>query len=179
MCCKYQKFSLTFTDTFGFFLNFSTSWNICVKEQWTKKSLFQNFWLISWFVTGGQTEDGKNFSAWNHDILSSKQSKLNFWNPLHPKFACACPLLTQTATWWPNHSILTSCVTAILKAMTEMVFLRPILRVVRIFYLRLEVFQWERVLCVWMAGHSHMPNTADITLNYLDFVFTTLALPWN
>ena len=44
-CCTYQNLRLTFTNILGFLLNFSTSWKICVKEQWPKKSLFRNFWL--------------------------------------------------------------------------------------------------------------------------------------
>ena len=93
------------------------------------------------WVRKGQTKLNM-FSVLDEQIksLSSKQSKLNFWNRLNPKFAFLCRLLTQTATWRPNHPILTSSVTAILKAMTDTVFLGPSLGVVRIFYLRLEVF---------------------------------------
>ena len=44
-CCTYQNFCMTFTNVFGFLLNFSTSWKNCLKEQWHKKSCFQQFWL--------------------------------------------------------------------------------------------------------------------------------------
>ena len=62
--------------------------------------------------------------------LSSKQSKLNFWNRLHPKKCILCRLLTQTATQRQNYTIFTSSVKAILKAMTDTVFLGPSLGVV-------------------------------------------------
>ena len=45
ICCTYQNLCMTFTNVFGFLLNFSASWKSCVKEQWPKKSLFQLFWL--------------------------------------------------------------------------------------------------------------------------------------
>ena len=92
-------------------------------------------------VRKGQTKLNM-FSVLDEQIksLSSKQSKLNFWNRLNPKFAFLCRLLTQTATWRPNHPILTSSVTAILKAMTDTVFLGPTLGVVRFFLFRLGGF---------------------------------------
>ena len=61
--------------------------------------------------------------------LTSKQSKLNFWNQLHPKIAFLCRFWTQTATWQPNHTILTSSVKSILKAMIDTFFWRPSLTV--------------------------------------------------
>ena len=87
--------------------------------------------------------------------LSSKQSKLNFWNQLHPKIALLCRFWTQTATWRPNHTILTSSVIAILKAMINTVFLRPNLGGVRIFINGGNFLQRERVLWGRLAGPSH------------------------
>ena len=54
--------------------------------------------------------------------ISNKQAKLNFCNRPNWKFACLCRSLTQTATWRPNQPILTSSITAILKAMTDTFF---------------------------------------------------------
>ena len=91
-------------------------------------------------VRKGQTKLNM-FSVLDEQIKSliSKHSKLNFWNQLNPKFAFLCRLLTQTATWQPNHQIMTSSFTAILNAMTGTFFLGPTLRVVRFFYLPFEV----------------------------------------
>ena len=72
--------------------------------------------------------------------LCSKQSKLNFWNQLHPKIVFLCRLLTKTATWRPNHTILTKSVEAILEAMTDTVIFGTKFRGVRILSLRWEVF---------------------------------------
>ena len=102
---------------------------------------------MSRFVTRGQKEGRISYGLWNHDRwlsnkghtnlnsfsvvgeqirgLSSKQSKLNFWNQLHPKIALLCCFWTQTATWRTNHTILTSSVKAILKAMVDTVFWGP------------------------------------------------------
>ena len=131
---------MTFTNILGFLLNISTSWKICVKEQWLKKSLFWSFWLNVMICDLRQKKEGGiSFGPSNHDrwliqqrmhkfeyvlcccwtnySLSSKQSKLNFWNQLHPKIAFLCCFWTQTATWRPSHTILTSSVKAVLKAM--------------------------------------------------------------
>ena len=156
-CCTYQNLRMTFTNILGFLLNFSTSWKNGLKEQWPKKSLFWNFWLnvmicdsrpkkrvkytwvpkimINDWVNKGHT-NLNIFSVAGEQIrsLSSKQSKLNFWNQLHPKIALLCCFWTQTATWRPNHTILTSSVIAILKAMIDTVFLGPSFGGVRIFY---------------------------------------------
>ena len=116
-------------------------------------------------VRKGQTKLNV-FSVLDEQIksLSSKQSKLNFWNRLNPKFAFLCRLLTQTATWRPNHQILTLSVTAILKAMTDTVFLGPTLGVVRIFHLRLEVF-WTKEstlrLTAWTFSYSKLPQIKE------------------
>ena len=78
------------------------------------------FDLMSWFLTWGQIKGGIYLSPWNHDRwltlqgtnkveyvfifgeqikgLSRNQSKLNFFNQLHPKFAFLRCLFTQTAT---------------------------------------------------------------------------------
>ena len=91
--------------------------------------------------------------------LSSKQSKLNFWNRLHQKIAFLRRLLTQTATWRPNHIIFSSSVKAILKAMTDTDFLGPSLGVVRIFLFTVGgFFQQERVLWGWLPGPSRTMN---------------------
>ena len=147
---------MTFTNILGFLLNFSTSWQIGIEEQWPKKSLFWNFWLnvmicdsrpkrawnihrspeimIDDWVNKGHTNLNM-FSVVGEQIrsLSSKQSKFKFWNRLHWKTAFLCRFLTQTVTWQPNHTILTSSVKAILKAMIDTVFLGPSLGGVRIF----------------------------------------------
>ena len=132
------------TNILGFHLNFSTSWTSFVKEQWPKKSLFWHFWLYviifesmpkwGWinlrslksYLMTNSTRDtqiwicffvvGEQFRS-----LSSNQSKLNFWNQLHTKIALLCRSWTQTATWRPNHTILTSSLLAILKAMINTV----------------------------------------------------------
>ena len=95
------------------------------------------------------------FSDFGEQIksLSSKQSTLNFWNRLNPKFSFLCRLLTQTATGRPNHLILTLSVTAILKALTKTFFLGPTLRVVRIFSFGERFFQQERVLLGWTFSY--------------------------
>ena len=68
ICCTYQNFCMTFTNIFGFLLNFSHSWISFVKENWPRKSLFHNFWLkMSWFMTQGQNEGGIYLSPWNHE----------------------------------------------------------------------------------------------------------------
>ena len=89
--------------------------------------------------------------------LSSKMSKLNFCNQLHPKIAFLCRFWTQKATWQPNHTILTSSVKAILKAMIDTGFLRPSLGGVSEFFNNGRRFlQRERVLWGWLADPSHM-----------------------
>lgn len=97
--------------------------------------------MINDWVNKGHTNLNM-FSVVDKQIrsLSSKQSKLNFWNQLHPKIALLCRFWTQTATWRPNHTILTSSVIAILKAMIDTVFLGPSSGGVRIFYERWEFF---------------------------------------
>ena len=97
--------------------------------------------MINDWVNKGHTNLNM-FSVVDEQIrsLSSKQSKLNFWNQLHPKIALLCRFWTQTATWRPNHTILTSSVIAILKAMIDTVFLGPSSGGVRIFYERWEFF---------------------------------------
>jgi hypothetical protein len=55
--------------------------------------------------------------------LSSKQSKLNFWNRLHPKIAFLCRFWTQRVKWRLNHTIVTSSVKVILKAMIKCLLL--------------------------------------------------------
>ena len=139
--CAYQNLCMTFTNILGFLLHISTSWKSCVKEQWPKKSLFWHFWLnvpeimIDDWVNKGHTNFNM-FSVVGEQIrsLGCKQSKLNFWNQLHPKFAFLWHFWTQTATWRPNHTVLTSNVKAILKAMIDTFFLGPSLGGVRIFY---------------------------------------------
>ena len=70
--------------------------------------------------------------------ISSKQPKLEFWNRLDQKITFVCHLLTQTAFWGPNHTILTSSVNAVLIVMTNTIFLAPSLGVDWIFNLSLE-----------------------------------------
>ena len=129
ICCTYQNHCRTFTNVFGFLLNFSTSWKSCVKEQWPKKSLYHifNFWhglvleaiqrveyiwvpesMTNDWVCKGQTKLNM-YSVFSEQIksLSSNQSKWNFWNRLHPKVLFWCRLLTQTASWRLNQPILT------------------------------------------------------------------------
>ena len=87
--------------------------------------------------------------------LISKQGKLNFWNQLHQKIAFLCRLLTPTATGQPKHTIFTSSVTAILKAITDTVLLGPGLGMTRVFTCIWGFVQQERVLWGWLAGPSH------------------------
>ena len=125
---------MTFTNVFGFLVNSSASWTSCVKGQW----LFHLFWLnvmichlrqkrvniFEYLKLCQMTESAKDIWSWicfQFLSLSSKQSKLNFWNWLNPKLAFLCRLLTQTPTWWPNHPILTSSVTSIMKTMTNQI----------------------------------------------------------
>ena len=64
--------------------------------------------------------------------LCRKQSKFNLLIRLYPKSARLCHLLIQVASWQPNNTVLTYCVKALLKAMTDTVFWGPSLGVVRI-----------------------------------------------
>ena len=93
------------------------------------------------------------FSVFGESLksLCSKQSKLNFWNQLHQKITFLCRFLTQTATWQPNHTILTKSVSG--KDMTNTFFLAQSLGESEyFFYLQWEFFQQERVLFGWLAG---------------------------
>ena len=55
-----------------------------------------------------------------------------------------CRFWTQTATWRPNHTILTSNVKAILKAMIDTIFLGPSVGGGQIFLITLEGFYNKR-----------------------------------
>ena len=131
-----------------------------------RNHFFEIFDLTSCFVTQGQKEGGISFGHWNLDRwlsqqrthkfeyvfccwwtnqeLKQKQSKLNFWNQLHPKIAFLCCFWTQTATWGQNHTILTSSVNAFLKAMIDTVFLGPSLRGGQNFLITVGGFYNER-----------------------------------
>ena len=102
---------------------FFTAWKSCVKEQWPKKSPFSYFvtwgkkrveyiWVpeirTHYQLCKGQTKLNI-YSVFGYQIktLGNNQSNLNFWNRLHQKFVFLFRLLTQTATWQPNHLILT------------------------------------------------------------------------
>ena len=76
------------------------------------------------------------FSVFGEHIknLSSKQSKLNFWNRLHHKIAFLWRFWTQTVTSWQRVTILTSSVKEILKAMTNTDFLGPSLGLVQFLF---------------------------------------------
>ena len=106
--------------------------------------------MIYDYVNKGHTNLNM-FSVCGEQIrsLSSKQSKLNFWNQLHPKIVFVCRFWTKTATWKPNHTILTSSVTATLKAMTDTVILDKALEWQDFFLFT------ERVLWGWLARPSH------------------------
>ena len=102
------------------------------------------FDLTSWFVTQGQQEDGISFCPWNQDRWLSQQRthqfehvffcwwtnlelkqltvKVELLKPTTPKNCIFMPFYT---TWQPNHTILTSSVTAILKAMINTIFIGP------------------------------------------------------
>ena len=118
-----------------------------------KYPLFPEIMIDDW-VNKGHTNLNM-FSIVGEQIrsLSSKQSKLNFWNQLHPKIAFVCRFWTQTATWQPNHTILTSSVKAILNAMIDTVFWGPSLGGIRILYLRWEVFL-TREITLRLTGWS-------------------------
>ena len=94
-------------------------------------------------MTRCQKEGGKYLGPWNHDR----------W---HPKNAFFCRFWTQTATWRPNHTILTSSVKAILKAMIDTVFLGPSLGGSEVNKNGRSFLQKERVLWGWLAGPSHI-----------------------
>ena len=154
----------------------------------TKKiTFFLIFDFTSWFVTQGQKEGGIYFGPWNHErwlsqqrthkfeyvsfvgeqirSLSRKQSKLNFWNQLHPKIAFLCRFWTQKATWRPNHTILTSSVKAILKAMIDTFFWGPSLGGGSELCIKGgRFFQRERVLCGWLAGPSHISRNIHLSV---------------
>ena len=139
----HQNHCMTFINILVVFF---TSWKSCLKEQWPNKYLFQTFWLnamicesrpkkrveyiwVPEIMIEHRVLKGHNnyniFSVFGElfKSLSSKQSKLNFWNWLHKTIAFLCHLLTQTVTWRPNCTILTSRVESILKATTNTVFL--------------------------------------------------------
>ena len=124
--CTYQNLFIAFTDIFAYFLLlFSTSWKICVKEQWPKNHFFVKF-LTNVMICDDRPKRGCNIfeslESWqiaesvkvtqiwicfkflvNRSRASfSKHSKLNFWNQLHPKIAFVCCLLTQIVTWKPS-----------------------------------------------------------------------------
>ena len=144
ICCSYQNLCVTFTNILGFLLNFLTSLKNCVKGQWPKKSLFPYCWRHDLWLEAKKKEEyiwvpeillddlvHKGHTMFNMltvfvvekmKSLCSKQSKFNFWNQVHPKIAFLCLLWTQTATWRPNYTVLTSSVKATLKAMTNTVF---------------------------------------------------------
>ena len=86
--------------------------------------------------------------------ISSKQSKLHFWNRLHPKIAFLCRFRTQTVTWRPNHTILTSSVKVILKAMIDTFFLDQVKKRSELLINSENFFQQQRVLWGWLAGSS-------------------------
>ena len=87
--------------------------------------------------------------------LSSEQSKLNFWNRLHLKIAFLCRFWTQTVTWQPNHTILTSSVKVILKAMIDLFFFWDQVKGESEFFISSgKLFQQEGVLWGWLAGPS-------------------------
>ena len=79
---------------------------------------------------------------------------MNFLNLLHPKIAFLCHLLTQTATLQPNHTILTSSVRAILKAMIDTFFLDQLWAWSEFFCYVGRFLQQEGVLWCWLAGLS-------------------------
>ena len=130
---------MTFANISGLFLNFSTSQKKCKKSNNLRIHFFDFFSLASWFVTWGQKEGGiylgikiydkgrtkfNIFSVFGEKIRSliSKKSKFYFWKSLQSKIAFLCHLVTPTATWQPNHTILTSSDKLILKAMTYTVW---------------------------------------------------------
>ena len=88
--------------------------------------------------------------------LSSIQSKLNFWNRLHPKIAFLCRFWTQTVKWRSNHTIGTSSVKVTLKAILDTVFWDQFKGGSELFINSGKFFQQERVLWGWLAGPSRM-----------------------
>ena len=124
-------------------------------------------------MTWGQKKSGIYLGLWNPDrrntklnmipvfgekikTLSSKQPKLNRTHWLHPKIAFVCRLLTQTTTWWPNHTILTSSVIAILKAMSDTFFWGPSFWWSAFLIYVGWFLQRERVFWCRLAGPSHI-----------------------
>ena len=82
---------MTWTNILGFLANFTISWKCCVKEQWPKKSLFEIFYLMSWFVTQSQKESGIYLGPWNHDRWLSQQRTHTF------EYVFSC--------WWTNQEL--------------------------------------------------------------------------
>ena len=157
-CNTNQNLCMTFTNILGFLLNFSTTWKSCVKEQWPKKSIFD---LTLWFVTRGQKEGGISFGPWNHDRWlsqqirrwSSKQSKLTFWNQLHPEIAFLCRFWTpvtcrQTIQFWHQVS------KQFWKLWSTRFFGDQVKGGSEFCIKGWKFFQWERLLCGWLAGPS-------------------------
>ena len=141
--CAYQNLCMPLTTFLVFLLNISTSWKKCAKEQWPKKShhddeggIYLGPWNHDRWLSWQRTHKFEYISVVGEQIrsLSSKQPKLNFWNQLHPKIAFLCRTLTQTATWRSNHTILTSNIKSILKAMIHTIFFGTMFRRVIIFY---------------------------------------------
>ena len=163
-----SKSSYDLCTYFSFFFNFWTSWKSWIKEQWSKKSPFWIFdstsWLVPWgyiwyhqFLKSDQVHKGhtklKMLTVFGEQILgwSSKQTKLNFSNRLHPKNAYLCRFLTKTVTWWQNRKILTLCVIEILNAMNDTVFFGCQLRGgSEFFYLQWGLSLRKSIL--WLTG---------------------------
>ena len=182
---KYFRFSSQLLNIMKKLCKIAITWEI---------TFLKKIYLTSWFVTQGQKEGGIYLGTWNQDrwlsqqrthkfeyvfvvgeqirSLSSIQSKLNFWNQLHPKIAFLCRFLTQTATWRPNHTILTSSVKAILKAMIDTVFLGPSLGGSEFVNNYGRFFQRERVLWGWLAG----PCLIDSFIDWVTAPFPPTAL---
>ena len=109
------------------------------------------------------------FSVFGEPIMSlcSKQSKLNFWNRLHPKIAFVCRFLTQKVTWKQNHTIMTQSENAIRKSMTNTVIWHQVRGGVSVLCYSGRFFQHKRVLWGWLAGPPHVPT---ITMQWLPYL---------
>ena len=73
-----------------------------VKWEWVEYIWVPKIMIDDWVHTGHTNLNMFSVFGEKFKSLSSIQSKLNFWNRLHPIIAFFGRLLTQTATWRPN-----------------------------------------------------------------------------
>ena len=124
-------------------------------------------WVPEIMTVGWVRKGHKKLNMFSVFVEQIKQSKMKFWNQLHPKMVFLCQLLMQTATGRQNHKTLRLSGTAILKDMTDTFFLGPSQNFV--IYVG-RFFQRKRVLWGWLAGHSHKTCQRSIFVCNQNFV---------